>query len=103
MTIPECDVRMMQVDLVITHGRVHRLIRGRELAATHTLEKIRRARMLEKQAAWKGESGFGRIETISEMHAEILRRMFAGFAPEYFYTGLHNPRRPPTPKNLPWI
>ena len=47
--------------------------------------------MLEKQETWKRDGGFDRIETIAEMHEEILRRMHAGFDPEPFHTGLYNP------------
>ena len=30
------------------------------------------------------------------MHKDTLRHLHAGFDPESFYTGLYNPRRPPT-------
>ena len=90
--IPKCDACLVLVDLAITRGRVRKLIRVRELAATHTLEKMRRMRILEKQAAWKRGGGFDRIETTAEMHEEILRRLHADFDPEPFYNGLYNPR-----------
>ena len=56
--------------------------------------------MLEKQALWKREGGFDRIETIAEMHAESLKCMHAGFDPEPYYTGLYSPRRAPTPEEF---
>ena len=49
MTFPECGVRFMVSEFAATRGRVRKLIRVRKLAATHTLEKIRRVRMFEKQ------------------------------------------------------
>ena len=90
----------MVADLAITRGRVRKLIRVRELAASHKLEKMRRVRMLEKQAAWKREDGFDRIEVIAEMHEHTLRRLHASFDSEPLYTGLYNPRRPPTPEEF---
>ena len=78
-----------------------KLIRVRDFAATHTLEQIRRVRMLEKQAAWKREDGFDRIDTMAEMDEETLGRLHAGFDLEPFYTGFYNPRWPPTPEELP--
>ena len=91
MAIPECDVHLTLVHLAITRGRVSKLIRVKELAVTHTLEKGQRLQMLENQAAWKREGDFDRIKTITEMHAETLRRMHVGFDPGPVYTGLHNP------------
>ena len=93
MNIPKCDVRLTLVNSAITRGRVRKLIRERELAATHTLEQMGRVQMLERRATWKREGGFDRIETIAEMHEKTLRRLHAGFDPEPFYTGLYNPRR----------
>ena len=51
MTFPECDVRLLVTELAATRGRLRKLIRVRELAASHKLEQMRRVRMLEKQAA----------------------------------------------------
>ena len=87
MTILACDVGLMLADLAITRGRLHKLIRFRELAASHKLEQVRRVEMLGKQAAWKKEGGCVRIEAVAEMHAETLRRMHAGFDSEPFHTG----------------
>ena len=53
MTFPVCDVRLVGAGLAIIRGRMRTLIRVKELAATHTPDKMRRVRMLEKQAAWK--------------------------------------------------
>ena len=90
----------MLVELAIICGRVRKFIRVREFAATHTLEQMRRVRMLEKQSAWKREGSFDRIETIAEIYEEIVRRLHAGFDPEPFCTGLYNPRRPPSPEEF---
>ena len=90
-TFPERDVRLMVADLAVTRGRVRRLIRVRELAASHKLEQMQCARMLEKQAAWKREGGYDRIEVVAEMHLHTLRRLHAGFDAEPLYTGLYNP------------
>ena len=86
--------------LAITRGRVRKLIRVRELAASHKLEQMRRVRMLEKQVAWKREGGFDRIEVTAETHKQTLRRLHARFDPEYFYTEMYNPRRPSTPEEV---
>ena len=40
MTFSECNVHLMIPELAITRGRVHKLIRVRELAASHKLEKM---------------------------------------------------------------
>ena len=56
--------------------------------------------MLEKQVAWKREAGFDRINIIAEMHEQTLRRLHAGFQTKPLYTGLYNPRRPPTTEEL---
>ena len=90
----------MVVDSAIPRECVRRLIRVRELAATYTLEKMRRLQMFKKQAAWKREGGFDRIETIGEMHTETLRHMHAGFDPEPVCIRLYNLRRPPTPEEF---
>ena len=58
----------MVSELAITRGRVRKLVRVRELAASHKLEQLRRVRMLEKQAVWKKEGGFDSIEVIAEIH-----------------------------------
>ena len=76
--------------------RVRELTRVRDLASSHKLEQMRRVRVLEKQAAWKREGGFDRVESIAEMHEQTLRRLHAGFDLESLYTGLYNPRWPPT-------
>ena len=97
MNIPKCNVRLKLVNSAITRGRVPKLIRVRELTATHTPEQMRRVQMLERRATWKREGNFDRIETIlAEIHEKTLRRLHAGFDPEPFYTGLYNPRRSPT-------
>ena len=57
---------------------------------------MRRVRMLEKQIAWKKKGGFDRSEVIAEMHEQTLRRLHAGFDSEPLYTGLCDPRWPPT-------
>ena len=93
----------MLKDLTEIRGRVHRLIRVRELAASHLLEQMRRVRMLEKQAAWEREGGFDRIEITAQRHEDTLRRLHAGFDLELFYTGLYYPRRPPTPEISLWV
>ena len=64
---------LLIVDLAIIRGRVRKLVRVRELAATHTLEQMQRVRMPEKQVACKRDDGFDRIETIVEMHEDTLR------------------------------
>ena len=46
--------------------------------------------MLEKQAVWKREGGFDRIEIIAEMHKQTLRRLHAGFDSKPLYTGLQS-------------
>ena len=51
--------------------------------------------MLEKQKAWKRETGFDRLEIIVEIHAQ---RLHAGFDSEPLYTGLYNPKRPHSPE-----
>ena len=56
--------------------------------------------MLEKQAAWKREGGFDRNEAMSETHEQTLIRLHAVFDLELLYTGLYNPRRPPTPEDF---
>ena len=81
----------------IIRGRVHKLIRVRELAASHRLEQMRSVKMLEKRATWMRENGFDRIKVFAEMHEETLRRLPVGLHLKPFYTGLYNPRRPPTP------
>ena len=80
------------------HVRKH--FQVRELAATHTLEQMRRVRMLEKQVAWEREGGFDRIDTITEIHKETLRRLHTGFDPGSVYAGIYNDRRPPTPEEF---
>ena len=69
MTFPEQDVRKMTSELVATRWRVRELIRVRELASSHRVEKMRRVRMLEMQEAWEREGCFDRIEIIAEMRA----------------------------------
>ena len=60
--LPECDVHLRVSELAITGRRLRKVIRAKELAASHKLEKIRRARMLEKKTVWKRKGGFDRIE-----------------------------------------
>ena len=82
----------MIAELAATHGRVRELIRVKGLASSHKLEKMQCVWMLEKQATWKREGGFDRIEIIAEMHEQTSRRLHnTGFDSEYFYTGLYNP------------
>ena len=57
---------------------------------------MQRVRMLEKQAAWKRESGFKRIEIIAVMYEQTLRRLHVGFDSEPLYTVLYYPRWLPT-------
>ena len=45
-------------------------------------------------------NGFDKIEIIADRHEETLRRMCGGFDPVPLYTGLYNPRRPPTSEEL---
>ena len=90
----------MLKELAEIRGRVHRLIRVRELAASHLLEQMRRVRMLEKRAAWKREGGSDTIDVVAERHEDTLRCLHAGFDPEHFYTGLYDDRRPPTSKEF---
>ena len=88
----ECDVRLMLAVLRVTRECVRELIRDRELASSHQQEQMRHVRMLEKQAAWKREGSFDRIEFIDLMHEHTLRRLHAGFDLEPLYPGLYNPR-----------
>ena len=96
MPFSERDVHLIIAELVATCGRMRELIQDRELASSHKLEQIRRARMFEKQVARKRASGFDRIKIIAEMHEHTLRRLHAGFDSELFYTGLYSSRWPPT-------
>ena len=90
MTFPEHHVRLIIAEIVATRERVRELIRVRELASSHKLERIRRVRMLEKQAVRKKGSGFDKIEIIAKMHEQTLRRLHAGFDSEPVYTKLYN-------------
>ena len=47
-TFKERGVRLMIAEEAATRGRMHELIRVRELASSHKLEQMRRVRMLEK-------------------------------------------------------
>ena len=78
-----------------TCWRLRECIRGRELAVTHRLERMRRLRMLEEQKAWKREAGFGRIENIVEMREQ---HSLAGFRLEPLNSKLYNPRWPHIPE-----
>ena len=91
MTIPERDVRLVVADLAIIRGCVRKLIRVRNLAASHKLEQMRSVKMLKQRATWMRENGFDRIEVIDDRHKETLIRMHAGFDPEPIYTGLYSP------------
>ena len=88
----ECNCRLMIVVLRATREHMRELIWVRELASSHQLEQMRCVRMLEKQATWKREGNFDRIEIIAEIHEQTLRRPHAGFDLELLYTGLYNPR-----------
>ena len=90
----------MVSELATTRGRVRKLIQVRELAASHKLEQMQGVRMLEKQAAWKRDGGFDKIEVIAKMHEQTLRCLHAGFDSECFNTGLYNPRRPFIPQEF---
>ena len=90
----------MVADLAIIRGRVYKLIRVRELAASHRLEQLRSVRMLEQRTTCMRENGFDRIEVIAEMHEETLRRLHVSLNWKPFYTGLYNPRRPFTPEEF---
>ena len=68
MTLLECDVRLMVSGPPISRGRVRKLIRVRELAASLKLEQMRCEWMLEKQTALKREVVFKRIKVIAEIH-----------------------------------
>ena len=84
-------------ELAASHAQhVREFVRERELASSHKLKQMRRVHMLEKQAAWDREGGFDRIKIIAEMYEQTLRRLHAGFYSEPLYTGLYNPRWPPT-------
>ena len=100
MTLPERDAHLMPEELAAIRGRVHKLIKVRELAALHKLEQMLRVRMPEQQATWKIENVFDRTEIRVERHGETLRRLYAGFDPEPFCTGLYNARQPPTPEEF---
>ena len=50
MTSKERDIRLMIAESAATRGRVHELIRVRELVSSHNLEQMRRVRILETQA-----------------------------------------------------
>ena len=91
MTIPECDVRLMVVDLAIIRGRVRKLIRVGDLATSHILDQMQSVKMLRQRTTWMRENTFSRIEVIDDRHKETLRRMRAGFDPEPIYTGIYNP------------
>ena len=58
MTNPECDVRLMVADLAIIRGRVCKLVRVRDLAASHKLEQMRSVKMLKQQATSMRENNF---------------------------------------------
>ena len=58
----------MLKELAEISRRMRKFIRARELAATHTLEKMRRGQMLEQRATSIREISFDKIETIAEMH-----------------------------------
>ena len=86
--------RKMIEELETTCWRLCECIRVRELAAAHKLERMRRLRMLEKQEAWKRETGFDRIEIIAQMDAH---RLHVGFDSESLYSELYNLKWPHTP------
>ena len=84
----ERDVHAMLADFTAVHGRVHKLIWVRELAAFHKLEKMLRVRMPEQQAIWKRENDFDRNEIVAKRHERIpVRRLYAGYDPDFFCTG----------------
>ena len=85
----EHDVRQTIQEVEATSWLLREHIRGRELAATHRLGRMRRLRMLEEKKAQKREAGFDKIKTTAEVDAEHL---CADFASESFYTKLYNPR-----------
>ena len=88
-----CPKMIAKVEATSWHLR--ECIRARELVATHRLGRMRRLRMIEKQKAWKRETGFGRIEIIAEIREEHLP---AGVDSEPLYTKLYNPRWPHSPE-----
>ena len=90
----EHDVHQMIEEVEATSWRLRECIRGRELAATLRLGRMRRLPMLEEQKVCNREAGFDRVETTAEMDAQRLR---TGFDSEPFYTKLYNPRWPHTP------
>ena len=88
----------MIAEVEATSWRLCECIRVKELAATHRLEQIRRLRMLEKQKAWKRETGFDRIEIIAEVREQ---HFLAGFDSEPLDDAkLYNPRWPYFPGNI---
>ena len=97
---PERDAHLVLEEIATIHGRVHKRIRVRELAASHKLEKMRRVQMLKQRPTWTREIGLDRIETIAEMHEETLRRLPADFDPEPVYAGFYSARRPHTPEEF---
>ena len=100
MPYPKRDVRLMIAKLKATRGRVRELTLDGELASSHEVEQMQHVRMLEKQAAWKSEAGFDRIDIIAEMHEQTLRPRHAGFDSKPLHTVLYNPRWPPTSEEL---
>ena len=97
MPYPVYDCRLMIEVLRATRERiVCEFIRDSELASSYQLEKMRRVKMVKKQAAWEREVGFDRIEIIAKMQEHTLRRLHAGFDSKPLYTELYNhPRWPP--------
>ena len=88
MNLPERVAHQMLKELAEISGRVRKLIRARELAASHKLEQMRRVQVLEQRATWMRKTDFDRIETIAETYEETLRHLHAGFYPGPIYTGL---------------
>ena len=74
----------MLADLAAVRERVHKLIRVRELAASHKLEQMLHVQMREKAAGWMREDSFDRNEIIAKRHQRTLRRLYADNGPETF-------------------
>ena len=56
--------------------------------------------MLKTHAVWTREGSFDRINIISEIHEQTLRRLHADYDSEPLYTGSYNPQWPPTAKEF---
>ena len=87
MPVEAHNVRKMVAEVEATSQCLRKYIRVRELSATHSLERMRRLRMLVEQEACKREASFDRIGIIAEMDTYRFR---TGFDLEPLYTKLYN-------------